>query len=139
MKKLLFVLALVALVSTGSAQTVSTANFQYPLPVADMAFSEVLTPATPTLTLSDVAKAMPAMPGGTKAVFVKATNGIVYWGPSTMVVSDGSYGAGSAWQTIASGSSIQFNYPTIAPKASGIYFINAATGTPALVRFTPVR
>lgn len=136
MKKLIIALvALLVVAGVGYTQTVSTANFAYPLPVADQAFSEVLTPATATLTLSDVATAMPAMPGGTKAIAIKAINGAVCWGNSSMVIP----ATGCSYPTIASDGEVLWNYNALSPKANGIYFINKASGTPAIVRFTPVR
>lgn len=137
MKKLFIALfAMLVVAGVGYTQTVSTANFAYPLPVSDKAFSEVLSPATATLTLSDVATAMPAMPAGTKAVSIKAINGAVCWGPSSMVIPTNN----CSYMTIASDSEVFWNYNTINPKsAAGIYFINKASGTPAIVRFTPVR
>ena len=131
-----FALLLVALVlafGPAYAQTMSTANFAFPMPVSDNGIKEMVVPASTTLTLGAAAKQMVVLPAGTKQVICTARGGIVHYGSSTVKST-----ADGQWPEIASGSSITFNVSPLESQPK-IYFSPQATGTTPIVRFICIR
>jgi hypothetical protein len=132
MNKIAIVLvALMALVGVASAQTVSTANFANPLPVADAAFSQAGT--TQVLTASTTIQAMPVF-AGYKAVAVTTYNGDMAYGNASLTNTVPCY-----FPKLGSGTTVIWNLDSIKPKANGIYFLNYAVGGAGAVSFTPLK
>jgi hypothetical protein len=61
----------------GEAQTPSTTSSEYPLPVLDaMMTTGFVAPATPTVTCTNYAQKIPALPSGTKAFYIVASGAL---------------------------------------------------------------
>jgi hypothetical protein len=140
MKKLIALVLFVALASVGSAQTVSTSNLEYPLPVQTRTLTECPNPASATiessyvLTLSGTAQRFPAMPAGTKTVIADCINGVALYGNASI-----STGVAYSAPTIGSGAEVIFDVSSMKGSRPVIYFIQSTTGAGGTLRFTPFK
>ncbi len=118
----------------GEAQTPSTTSSEYPLPVLDaMMTTGFVAPATPTVTCTNYAKKIPALPSGTKAFYIVASGALNYGGSS---VSNSSTGA---FMTIAD-KGIAGPFKVSPLKLSPeVYVVNNATGASPVARIVAVK
>ena len=140
MKKLILALALIALATTGFAQTLSTANLEYPLPTQTRIFTTAINPASTTvqasyaLTMSGTAQRFPQMPAGTKTVIVDVKDGCVQYGNASITSA-----AMWTWPTIATSTEVVFDISPMKNGLPDIWFIQPTTCTGAVVKFTPFK
>lgn len=118
----------------GEAQTPSTTSSEYPLPVLDaMMTTGFAAPATPTVTCTNYAQKIPALPSGTKAFYIVASGALNYGGSS---VSNSSTGA---FMTIAD-KGIAGPFKVSPLKLSPeVYVVNNATGASPVARIVAVK
>ena len=118
----------------GEAQTPSTTSSEYPLPVLDtMMTTGFVAPATPTVTCTNYAQKIPALPSGTKAFYIVASGALNYGGSS---VSNSSTGA---FMTIAD-KGIAGPFKVSPLKLSPeVYVVNNATGASPVARIIAVK
>lgn len=140
MKKFLMIALFVAMSAAGFAQTVSTSNLEYPLPVQTRTMTECPNPASTTveasyvLTLSGTAQRFPAMPTGTKTVIADCINGVALYGNASI-----STGVAYSAPTIGSGAEVIFDVSSMKGSRPVIYFIQSTTGAGGSLRFTPFK
>lgn len=122
-----------------SAQTVSTANQDAPLPVAVETFrtfftaAQILVPGSFTTEIaasSTAAFAMTALPAGAKGVIVSTDVAVNYGNASCTT--------GTNWPTIAAGGSLDLGL-TPYDVTPTIYFSQRATGATATIRLLPYK
>ena len=118
----------------GEAQTPSTTSSEYPLPVLDaMMTTGFVDPATPTVTCTNYAQKIPALPSGTKAFYIVASGALNYGSSS---VSNSSTGA---FMTIADkGVAGPFKVSPL-KLSPAVYVVNNATGASPVARIIPVK
>ena len=118
----------------GEAQTPSTTSSEYPLPVLDtMMTTGFVAPATPTVTCTNYAQRIPALPSGTKAFYIVAS-GALNFGSST--VSNSTTGA---FMTIADkGIAGPFKVSPL-KLTPEVYVVNNATGASPVARIVGVK
>ncbi len=124
-----------------SAQTVSTANYAYPLPVNTTPWNTITTMGSSTYatyTLSgNTAKSLATVtggfiPAGTKILTVFAASGTFQYGNSTVLTTTGGY-----HPLVAEKGSVDIPCDPLSPNAGVVYFCNGATDTATLLRFLP--
>lgn len=127
---LIAILFLLALVQCSFGQTLSTTDAKFPLPVVDSPINDFTALATPGYTLAATAATqLPALPAGTRTVYVCVTGGDVNFGGSTVA-------QGSTWPSIASGAFLAL--PVAPTKVRpGIYFANKTASGGGVVTFRP--
>ena len=118
----------------GEAQTPSTTSSEYPLPVLDtMMTVGFVAPATPTVTCTNYAQKIPALPSGTKAFYIVASGALNYGGSS---VSNSTTGA---FMTIADkGVAGPFRVSPL-KLSPEVYVVNNATGASPVARIIAVK
>lgn len=139
----LFVLALVWLFAPApqvDAQTVSTANWAFPMPVTANTYTiqAACSSATGSLT-GGVAVALSTLtngtiPAGTKVLRVFAASGAYHYGPSNIGPDET-----GKFPHCAEDAYIDFPVNPISPNTNTLYLVNAASATGSLVRFIALR
>ena len=118
----------------GEAQTPSTTSSEYPLPVLDtMMTTGFVAPATPTVTCTNYAQKIPALPSGTKAFYIVASGALNYGSSSVSNSTTGAY------MTIAD-KGIAGPFKVSPLKLSPeVYVVNNATGETPIARIIAVK
>jgi hypothetical protein len=122
----------VAVMNPITAQSISTADLQNPMPVSNAGgiLGELAPTGTATVNLAATAVVCPTLPAGTRYIYVVPA-AAVNFGPSTVVSGDG-------WPMIATGSYKEFAVDPLDPTPE-IYFYPYASGTTPAIRVIAVR
>lgn len=137
---LLLTWAMFAPVPAG-AQTVSTANYAFPLPVNTTPWNTITTMGSSTYATyaltGNAARSLATVtggfiPAGTKILTVYAASGTFTYGNSTVLTS-----TSGKYPTVAESSSVDIPCDPLSPNSGVAYFCNGATDTASLLRFFP--
>lgn len=131
MNRFLSIIAVVAVMLVAvysvnlTAQTFSTANSAYPMPVADDQISSFVALSTPTFSVGNVTPVqITGLPAGTKGIYIYPGNGALNYGSSGVTTA-------ATWPTIATSSYVKLAVSQMST-SPGIYMINSSGNTATL-------